>query len=327
MSQSIEVRARARTSAYTWWVLGTATAALSVAHLIQVALTGTWHEPLSYVMTAYDDVTKRLLDWIRPEIAEALIKAQFELGWSPVVAPVFSPFWRHTLIALLLYFGALARTSWLYGDRRRALFRGIFGVIVAFVIATSAATIWYTYTIGPDGAVASEILAPGSEARDAAWNNPLWMALHSQVVPKLLVPMIGLGVFQVMDGLFSSIVDREPGQSRIGAFLRSSAMLRLIIPLLSATGILFVLATSRFQPTPQAETALGFFVVLYMLVLAIIIHIESAIIDATRWRQPNETWWSAFSGHYEINVVRRIAEVAVVAALFFATNAVATPVP
>jgi hypothetical protein len=307
---------------HTVWFLSWAAGVLSFVHLVELGVTVEWKAPFKLIMSAYDDVIAALIDWMRPWVRYGIINAQLSLGWNPVVVPAFPPHWKHILLPLLLYFGVVARTSWLYGWRRLAIYRGVLGVIISLFIALSVGAVWFTYALAADGAVVAKGIMPGGiQVEDAAWNSPLWMVLHSQALPKLLAPPVGLAIFHVADGLFNAIADREPQQTLFEAFLETSGADRLFLAVLVAALVLFVLAIAKSAPSPIVETALGLFVVLYALVLVVLDHLLGGLVWATRWRPQDESWWSAFSAHYGTMVVRRVGEVVVGAVVFFMSNA------
>jgi hypothetical protein len=193
------------------------------------------------------------------------------------------------------------------------------------VVAIAVGAVWFT-SLDPSGSMSNvELLPSGAAPRDPSWTSPLWLLLHSDVVPKMFAPLIGLAIFQISDGLYLTLTEREAGTSRLRAFFDTYAATRLVIPIIIAI-MLFVLLAHTSPLSPQGESVLGFLVVLYTVALVVLLHLESALIDSIRFRASGQTWWQAFSNDYETSLVWRIFAVVIGTVAFFGLNATVPPI-
>jgi hypothetical protein len=150
--------------------LGRLTAALSIVHLVKAVFdTGSLLRPLEVVLDYYVRFVDLVVgSWADP-LARYLIEA---LGWGFTL----DPYWKHVLILMWLYFGSNARAAWLVGNRGTAVFKVVWGGIIAFVAS-----------------VASGL---GSHIFLALW------------------PILGIAIFEFGDSVWNAIARTPPGESR-----------------------------------------------------------------------------------------------------------------
>jgi hypothetical protein len=111
--------------------------ALSVAKLVQHGLNYGLGPTLQVIANYYETFTRVMLGWAEPCIREQFVALSGYLSWPLHLYP----HWKHIFVLMGLYFFRAAGNAFRAGYRGTALFRALWGLLVAVTASVIAGTV------------------------------------------------------------------------------------------------------------------------------------------------------------------------------------------